>query len=75
MKVYLVQGKVDMEVTMFNSVETYSIYGIFSTMDKAEEIAKKLKDNIADHNEREEITIAEMTIDAVTEDLEFMMHT
>ena len=75
MKVYLVQGNIDMEVTMFNYVETCTIYGIFSTMDKAEEIAKKLKDSIADHNEREEITITEMTIDAVTEDFEFMMHT
>lgn len=74
MKVYLVQGEVDMEVTIGNFVETYSIYGIFSTVDKAEEIAKQLKDNIAEHNEREEITITEMTMDAVTEDFEFMMH-
>lgn len=74
MKVYLVQGNTDMEVNPGNFVESSWIYGVFSSKEKADEIASELKKNISEHNEQEEVTITEMQVDEPTDDYHFMMY-
>lgn len=74
MKVYLVEGNTDMEMTPGNFVETSWVYGIFSSKEKADEIASKLKKNVSEHDESEEVTISEMEVDKPTEVYHFMMN-
>lgn len=74
MKVYLVEGNIDMEVTQGNFVETSWVYGIFSSKEKADEIASILRKNISEHNKQEEVAITEMKIDEPTDIYYFLMH-
>ncbi len=74
MIVYLVQGNSILEETPGTSIECNYVYGIFSSMEKANEIANQLRRNILERNETEEVTVTELKIDEPTEDYYFMLN-
>lgn len=73
MEVYLVQGHIDMEVYPGCFVEQEWVYGIFSSKEKANEIANNLMKIISECDEKEEIKITEMNMDEPTKDYHLMV--
>lgn len=74
MKLYLVNGLSDMEVTTGNFVEVSYFYGAFSSQERADKIANDLRNNFKEHNEEQEITVDEVTVDEPNDDYHFFMN-
>ena len=72
MKVYLVKGT--WIVNDNDDNEITDIYGVFSTMDKAEKIKEDLRRVIEEENLKEEVTIVEYLLDDPAELYYFMMN-
>ncbi len=72
MKVYLVQGHIEMKLYRGNFVEQDYLYGIFSSEEKANVIANELKKNILERDEQEKVTITPINVDEPTEDYYLM---
>ena len=73
MTLYLVEGSTDLEISAGHFVEQSWIYGVFSSKERADEIANNLKNNISKHNEQEKIMVTDIKIDEPTLMYKFMM--